>query len=104
MSWSAFQQVGDLQNNVHIILAVIVMVNHFFSFFPADARAPAMTFEKISDAGHRIGMVEQINTAVIVAVFPVRQNVAGHELGIPDGSGNGSRYFSRVQTLLVGIC
>ena len=76
------------------------MVNNFFGFFAADARAPAMTLEKISDAGHRIGMIEQIDIAVIVSVFAVCQNIGGHELGISNRPGNGSRHFGRVQALL----
>ncbi len=39
---------------------MIVVVNDFFLFFAADSGAPAVTLEKVGDAGHGIGMGHQV--------------------------------------------
>ena len=66
---------------------MIVMVNDFFLFFAADAGLPAVAFEIVGDAGHLIGIGEQVNGSVIIAVLAVGQDTAGHKLGIPHGAG-----------------
>ena len=84
---SAFQQLGDFQYGVHVIFAVIVMVNHFVGLASLQAGFPAVVLQVAGDADDGVGVFEQIDAAVAVAVAAVGQDVAGHELGDAQGAG-----------------
>jgi hypothetical protein len=87
---SAFQFFGDFKDGVHIIFAVIVMIDRPVCLFPGNSRSPAEVFQIARDAGDGIRVDEEVHAAVMVAVAPVEHDVGGHELGNAHRAGIGT--------------
>ena len=83
----AGHQIGDFQDRVYVILAVIVVIDDLVGLIAVEARFPAVVFQVAGDAEDGVGVMEQIDASVAVAVLTVSQDVAGHELGDAQGAG-----------------
>jgi len=87
MSVLSFQQTGDFQDGVHIVLAVIIVVDDLEGLVAVDAGFPAVVLQVAGDAEDGVGIHEEVDPAVAIAVLPVGEDVAGHELGDAQGAG-----------------
>jgi len=69
---------------------VIVVVDDLVGFFAVDARLPAVVFEIAGNGVDGVGIFEEVDAAVAVAVLAVGQDIAGHELGDAQGASVGA--------------
>jgi hypothetical protein len=99
----SFQQVDDFQDGIHVIFAVIVIEEDIVSLMVFQAGLPSVIFQEVGDAENGVGIVEQVDLPVAVAVFAVDQDVAGHELRNSHGAGIRSGHCGRVDVIPLSV-
>jgi hypothetical protein len=67
---SAFQFIRNVEDGVHVVLAVVVMVDHLEGLFPGDPRLPAIVFQVAGDTGDGVGMDKQVDRPSALPSLP----------------------------------
>ena len=77
---------GHRQDGIHVDRTFIVIEDDPDLAGPVHGARPAVSLQVIGNTVKSVSLGEKVNAAILICVYPVRQNVRGHKLTQTDGS------------------